>query len=244
MSWSPPERSPSSGQQHQFSAPAPPKSWNFNFKSKGKIIIVNQLWKASSRLKGSQNTSGVLQSHSPVCRISEELHVAVPTAHIECLIIKVRPVCLLWLLLSSDWWSPEAMGRYVNSPTRGRGGNSDGSSSVCVCVCVLLVLRCINSGLHRYHGVSQQRRATSVIELMESGGRLLAQTVEMCEHKCCHASINQHIKWRDINPQCPQLLLWWWQEIKHKVCLWQKKDFPSNFKYNLYLTGIYTDMYL
>ena len=136
MSWSPPERSPSSGQQHQFSAPAPPKSWNFNFKSKGKIIIVNQLWKASSRLKGSQNTSGVLQSHSPVCRISEELHVAVPTAHIECLIIKVRPVCLLWLLLSSDWWSPEAMGRYVNSPTRGRGGNSDGSSSVCACVCV------------------------------------------------------------------------------------------------------------
>lgn len=154
--------------------------------------------------------------------------------------------CVSALITAQLWLvKPRGHGEICQFPNSGQGGKFwRQQQCVFVCVCVLLVLRCINSGLHRYHGVSQQRRATSVIELMESGGRLLAQTVEMCEHKCCHASINQHIKWRDINPQCPQLLLWWWQEIKHKVCLWQKKDFPSNFKYNLYLTGIYTDMYL
>lgn len=75
----------------------------------------------------------------PVWRISGG-PVALPVAVIECCLIKVRPVRLLWLLLSSDQPGPEALSVCVYGGSVCQLPNSGGSGSrnVCVRVCVFV----------------------------------------------------------------------------------------------------------
>lgn len=95
-----PERFPSSGHQLQFS---PQKSWNL--KSKGKILIFESTVNSFKPAQKKPQCICCLKSRfwKPLsCILYFRGPVAVPAAGIEWLIIKVRPVCLLWLLLSSD----------------------------------------------------------------------------------------------------------------------------------------------
>lgn len=54
---------------------------------------------------------------------------------------------------------------------------------------------------------------------------LLANTLEMYDHKCGHASIrlsNQHIKWPNIHPHCPHSSDW--KEIKDRSKCFSAKE--------------------
>lgn len=93
-----PVGSPSSGHQH-----SPQKL--FNLKSKGENLIFESTVKSLKPAQRKPQYICCLKccSWKPLfCTLYFGGPVALPAAVIEWLIIEVRPVCLLWLLLSSD----------------------------------------------------------------------------------------------------------------------------------------------